>query len=299
MPQLPIVDFARFNQGTAQDRQQVAQQLYHACHQFGFMYVKNVGISQTLLHRFLAAAQQFFALPDAVKQQMPRSDETNCGYIGLQRERLNPSQPGDLKEALNVGLEMVWPPGQDAIRAAVLEFYQQCTTAVAPMLLRAFAIALDLPESFFVARHRQYYFLRLLHYPPLSQAPAPGQLRAGEHTDYGSITLLLQSQGDGLEVRTRQGDWIAAPPVPDTLVVNVGDLMQRWTNDRLLSTPHRVAVPSGAAAGQSRYSIALFCDPNPEVEVVCLESCCSSDDPPRYSPIRAGDYLASRLAATY
>jgi isopenicillin N synthase-like dioxygenase len=172
------------------------------------------------------------------------------------------------EEAFNVGKESVWAT-QTAFQQVMLEFYELGRTVVSPQVLRAFAIALQLPEDFFTLKHGQNHFLRLLHYPPLTAAPEVGQLRAGEHTDYGSITLLLQDAIGGLEVRTRSGEWIAAPPIPGTIVVNVGDAMQRWTNDRLCSTPHRVRIPTGEDAGRSRYSVALFCDPNPDVELAC------------------------------
>jgi isopenicillin N synthase-like dioxygenase len=296
---IPLIDFAPFIHGDRHDRQRVAQEIYTACHEVGFMYLLNAGIPAALTDRLFAVTQEFFNLPAGVKQQHPRSDATNCGYIGVRQERLNPRNPGDLKEAFNVGLESAWPPEQSGFQQVVTEFYQLGITTIAPTVLRAFAIGLQLPESFFDDKHGRNAFLRLLHYPPLDCIPEPGQLRAGEHTDYGSITLLLQDAIGGLEVRTRQGEWIAAPPIPGTVVVNVGDAMQRWTNDQLCSTPHRVKVPTGTAATRSRYSIALFFDPNPEVELACVASCQSADRPPRYEPILAGDYLTSRLAATY
>ena len=297
LTQIPIIDFAPFTEGNATEKQAVVEQIYAACHQIGFMYLQNVGISRSLLSNLLDQSKQFFDYPTEIKEQLARSSETNCGYVGLQKERLNPQNPWDLKEALNVGVQSVWLPGQEAFRDVVAEFYQCCTTEVAPNILRAFAIALHQPETFFDDKHDRHYFLRMLHYPPVDQTPELGQLRAGEHSDYGSITLLLQDRVGGLEVKTRQGDWIAAPHIPDTIVVNVGDAMQRWTNDRLSSTPHRVTVPLGEDSQRSRYSIALFCDPNPEVEIACLDQ--PGDRPVKYPPILAGDYLASRLAATY
>ena len=297
--QIPVIDFAPFIQGNAADRQSVAHQIYEACHEIGFMYLRHHGIPQLLLEQLLAQAKQFFDLPATVKEQVARSDETNCGYIGLQKERLNPANPWVLKEAFNMGLQVVWPPGQEEFCRVVSEFYRLGTTVVAPNVLQAFAIALHLSEDFFDDKHGKHYFLRMLHYPPVDSIPELGQLRAGEHTDYGSITLLLQDEIGGLEVRTRQGEWIAAPPIPGTVVINVGDAMQRWTNKQLCSTPHRVVVPTGADAERSRYSVALFCDPNPEVEIACLESCQTPTCPPLYPPISAGAYLASRLAATY
>lgn len=297
--QIPLIDLAPLTQGNAADRQSVANQIYEACHEIGFMYLCNHGIPQSLLDQLLVQAKQFFDLPVAVKEQVTRSNETNCGYIGVQKERLDPAKHWDLKEAFNMGVQVVWPPGQEEFRLVVSEFYRLCTTRVAPEVLRAFAIALHLSEDFFDDKHGENYFLRMLHYPPVDLTPEPGQLRAGEHTDYGSITLLLQGNIGGLEVRTRQGEWIAAPPIPGTVVVNVGDAMQRWTNNQLCSTPHRVVIPTGADASLSRYSVALFCDPNPEVEIACLESCQTSARPPLYPPISAGAYLKSRLAATY
>jgi isopenicillin N synthase-like dioxygenase len=299
LTQIPIIDFAPFFTESEGDRRKVANQIYEACHDIGFMYLRNHGIPQELIDQLLLQSSVFFDLPDATKQSLARSAETNCGYIGVQKERLDPSKPGDLKEAFNMGIQAVWPPEQPEFQAVVSEFYQLATTVVAPNVLRAFAIALDLPIDFFDDKHGKHYFLRMLHYPGIPIQPQPGQLRAGEHTDYGSITLLLQDQVEGLEVRTRQGEWVAAPPIPGTLVVNVGDAMQRWTNDVLKSTPHRVALPPAAQFSQSRYSVALFCDPNPEVELVCLESCQSSDRPSRYAPILAGEYLNQRLTATY
>ncbi len=294
--QIPVIDFAPFLEGNATEKQAVVEQIYVSCHEVGFMYLRNIGIPRLLIVDLLDQSKQFFNLPSEVKEQLARSSETNCGYVGLQKERLNPKNPWDLKEVFNMGIQSVWLPHQEAFRDVVTEFYRLCTTEVAPDILRAFAIALHQPEAFFADKHSRHYFLRMLHYPPVDQIPQPGQLRAGEHTDYGSITLLLQDRVGGLEVQTRQGDWIAAPPIEDTIVVNVGDAMQRWTNDRLSSTPHRVAVPLGVESQRSRYSIALFCDPDPDVEIACSDS---SDRVPQYPPILAGEYLASRLAATY
>ena len=294
---IPLIDFAPFIQGDRHEQEQVARQVYQACHDVGFMYLQNHGIPQRLLDNLLRQTAAFFDLPTREKNKVARSPETNCGYVGFQQERLNPTHPGDLKEAFNMGEQVRWLPDQPAFQAAVLEFYQFGTTIAAPNILRAFAIALDLPKNFFDDKHGCNYILRLLHYPPVTVAPTPGQLGAGEHTDYGSMTLLLQDQVAGLEVQTRQGDWIAAPPISGTVVVNVGDALQRWTNNRLSSTRHRVV--SDEDRKRSRYSVALFCDPNPEVELTCLESCYSPEDPCRYAPILAKDYLASRLEATY
>ncbi len=313
--EIPVIDFAPFVSGDADSQHAVASQIYQACHEIGFMYLKNPGIAHTLIDRAFTQTQQFFALPLTLKNQLAWSDEfSNRGYVGIERERLNPDKPGDLKEAFNVGKEVnidenvdnqscvilnQWPRGQDNFRETVLEFYQACTQT-ANIICKAFAIALQLPESFFSDRHtQQNHTLRLLHYPALNQTPKPEQVRAGEHSDYGSFTLLFQDEVGGLEVRTAQGEWIAAPYIPDTIIVNTGDLMQRWTNHVFCSTKHRVMIPTDNRVKRSRYSIAFFCHPNDDTEIACLESCKEPNRPPLYPPITAGDYLLSRLQATY
>lgn len=305
--EIPVIDFAPFIQGETLARESVASQIYQAGHEIGFMYLKNAGISLSHIEQTVTQAKQFFALPLAVKNQIAWSDEgSNRGYVGIERERLDPDKPGDLKEAFNVGKEdkssvilNQWPTKIDNFRETVMAFYQACAEA-ADRILQAFAIALQLPESFFTHTHNaQNHTLRLLHYPPLEQTPKPGQVRAGEHSDYGSITLLFQDEVGGLEVCTTEGEWIAAPSIPDTIIVNTGDLMQRWTNHVFCSTKHRVMIPTDDRVKQSRYSIAFFCHPNNDTEIACIESCLSEARPPLYSPISAGDYLLSRLHATY
>jgi isopenicillin N synthase-like dioxygenase len=314
--EIPIIDFAPFINGYGDSRRAIAQQVYQACNEIGFMYLINPGISPTLSDKLFTHAKHFFYLPLEVKNQLAWSDEfSNRGYVGVERERLAPEKPGDLKEAFNVGKEVnrdkrsiedrsslilnQWPPGQNDFRETVLEFYQACAE-VADTICQAFAIALNLPESFFSDRHNQQnHTLRLLHYPPVEQLPKAGQVRAGEHSDYGSFTLLFQDEVGGLEVCTAQGEWIAAPCIPDTILVNTGDLMQRWTNHVFCSTKHRVMIPTDERVKLSRYSVAFFCHPNNDTKIACLESCKEPNRPPLYPPISAGDYLLSRLQATY
>jgi isopenicillin N synthase-like dioxygenase len=313
---IPAIDFEPFISGKSEEQRAVARQIYQACHEIGFMYLKNPGIPLAVIDQIFAESQKFFALPYTIKNQLAWSNEfSNRGYVGVERERLDPAKPGDLKEAFNIGKEAnpdesskednnslvlnQWPPGRDNFRATVLKFYQACVE-VADAICRAFAIAFSLPESFFVDRHsEQQHTLRLLHYPPLTQSPKPEQVRAGEHSDYGSFTLLFQDEVGGLEVCTTQGEWIAAPYIPGTIIVNTGDLMQWWTNHVFCSTKHRVMIPTSDRVKQSRYSIAFFCHPNDDTEIACLESCQEPERPPLYPPITAGDYLLSRLQATY
>jgi len=312
---IPVVDFTPFLKADPVGQRLVAKAIYRACHEVGFLYLIHHGIPQKAIDRAFAQSQQFFALPLEQKQQIAWSSETsNRGYIGMERERLDEAQPGDLKEAFNVGKEVSdeamgsaeralvvnrWPAGQDEFKAVVSDFFDTCTTA-ANRVFRAFAIALDVPPDFLVSKHQSLgYTLRLLHYPPLGQTPKPGQTRAGAHSDYGTLTLLFQDDVGGLEVQLASGEWMAAPSIPGAVLINTGDLTQRWSNDVFRSTKHRVALPTAEKVGCDRYSIAFFCQPDPETEIVCFPSCQSEDNPPRYPPVTSGEYLLSRLQATY
>ena len=308
MVKVPVIDFAPFTQGGRKEQQEVVTKISEACQEIGFFYLKNYGVSPEMLDRLRHQSRHFFDLPPEVKNKLARSTQTNCGYVGIQTERLNPNNPGDLKEAFNVGLGNLDPrldprldtlPELEEFQQIVSQFYQLTTQVIAPQILRAFALGLDMPLNFFDDQHGENYFLRLLHYPPITQPPEPGQLRAGAHSDYGSITLLWQDEIGGLEVLTQHGEWLAVPYQADTLVVNVGDAMQHWTNNCRRSTKHRVIIPLDTKMDISRYSIALFCDPNPEIELACLETCCSPDNPPSYRPQLMRDFLAQRLNATY
>ncbi|MEO1400097.1 MAG: 2OG-Fe(II) oxygenase family protein [Cyanobacteria bacterium J06635_1] len=314
--QLAIIDIRDF--ATAERQIIIAQQIAQAAIERGFFYLS--GVSADLLGQaemLFDQLQHFFAAPLSVKQSIAWSSvSSNQGYIALEQESLDPGQPPDLKEALNVrpyfvpqtateqNLLAAWPAQLSELRQHLIDFYG-LANQLAMQVLEAFAIALSLPTDFFTQHHcrQQQHTLRCLHYPPLAQPLEqlpPGQLRAGEHTDYGSITLLFQQAIGGLEVRNAQGDWLAAPPISDTVLVNIGDLLQRWTNDVLRSTSHRVRLTHHQVP---RYSMALFCDPDPETWVRCIETALlqgeQAEISPRYEPIRADAYLASRLERTY
>lgn len=302
MDNIPVIDFSLFTSSDATARQTVVEQIYLACHEIGFMYLQNSGISQDKVEQVFTQSKYFFNLPLSVKQQLAWSDAfSNFGYVGVERERLDPNNPGDLKEAFNIDKKSVAIdkfPTSEEFSACILSFHQACTE-LANQVLQAFTVALQLPFDFFATNHDENnHTLRLLHYPPLSQPPLPLQVRAGEHSDYGSITLLFQDEVGGLEVQTATSEWIAARTIPGTVVVNTGDLMERWTNRVFCSTKHRVVVPNDGRVKLSRYSIAFFCHPNDDTEIACLESC-RRELLPIYPPIKAGEYLLSRLQATY
>jgi isopenicillin N synthase-like dioxygenase len=312
---IPLIDFSPFLANDPEGQQRVAREIYLACHQVGFLYLTQHGIPQSAIDRAFEQSRQFFSLSLAEKEVIAWSDEfSNRGYVGLERERLDETQPGDLKEAFNMGKEVSpaeveargaalvqnrWPVGHDNFRITITEFFDTCATAAA-RVFQAFALALDMPKDFIAVRHAGYdYTLRLLHYPPLAEPPKPGQIRAGVHSDYGTLTLLFQDDVGGLEVLTARGEWIAAPSVPGAILINTGDLMERWSNNVFCSTKHRVGLPQEENAGRDRYSMAFFCQPDADVEIICFPTCQSAENPPKYPPIKSGEYLLSRLQATY
>lgn len=309
---IPIIDISPLFIGDVAGTESVAQQIGAACRGIGFFYIVGHGISKVLLENVFAASAAFFAQPSDEKQKVLYSAQSgNRGYVPMKGEALDPSKPSDLKEAFNIGFDIpadddeihagvkfrapnLWPK-QHEFRQAMLEYYT-AAWGIGRALHKAFAMNLALPPTYFEDKlDRPMAVLRLLHYPPRPEHVETGQLGAGAHTDYGCVTLLATDNVGGLEVQTRDGTWLKAPPMPEALVCNIGDCLMRWTNDIYVSTPHRVVNPKG----RERYSVAFFLDPNPDAVVACLPTCCGPDNPPRYPSIRGDDYLQSRLDATY
>ena len=307
---LGIIDLAGLGSGDPAAVRRVAAELGHACREVGFFYVRNHGVPAALVSDMFACSGAFFAAPRAVKDELSitRSPH-NRGYVGIATESLNRVQ-ADLKEAFNIGLDL---PASDPEVIAGKPFrgvnlwpqvpgFRDTATGYFNALWRlgldlhlAIASDLALPTDFFADKFdRPMATLRLLHYPAreASQDDHPG---AGEHTDYGSLTILLNDDVGGLEVRRRDGAWIKAPPIPGAFICNIGDCLMRWSNDIYVSTPHRVTSPSG----RDRYSIAFFFDPNPDTLIECLPGCTVPGQEPKYAPILAADYLRQQLVATY
>jgi isopenicillin N synthase-like dioxygenase len=308
---IPVIDVAPLASPDEADRRRVAAEIGRACRGIGFFYVAGHGIGADVLEAVFSRANAFFARPVAEKAALSiEGSPHNRGYVGLGGESLDPSKPADLKEAFNIGLELApddpdvlagkpfrghnqWP-ADAAFRATMLAYYD-AVLDLGRRLHRGFSIDLGLPEDFFAAAlERPAASLRLLHYPPRPATLAAGQAGAGEHTDYGNLTLLMVDGVAGLEVRTRDGRWIDAPHIPGTFVCNIGDCLMRWTNDVYVSTPHRVRPPE-----RERTSVAFFLDADPDAPVAALPGCVSPSRPARYPPISAGDYLSERLDATY
>lgn len=301
---IPVVNFAEFQGGDDSARRGIAKQVQRACRDVGFLYLKHHGIPLALVDRLFEQAKLFFNLPLAIKNQIPwTTPECNCGYIGMQTQHLDPTGAGDLMEAYNIGLLQPgaadhWLPDQAVLNETLLAFYR-AGGEVCGQIMQAFALAFDLPPTHFEAQHdRHYSTVRLLHYPPVDAAIASGTIRAGAHSDYGSITLLFQDDVGGLEI-LHDGTWIPAPYIPGTVVVNTGDLMERWTNNVFRSTKHRVVVPPRPAAYRSRYSMTFFYRPNFDAEVTCLAPCQSPQHPALYPPTTTREHLIGCLRDSY
>ena len=298
---LPIVDVSGFS-GDAEMRARVASDVHRALSESGFMYVRRHGIDSALVRRAFAIASRFFSLPVERKNRFAYgSVDANFGFQGIEGESLDPKNKPDLKEAFTMRNARAWAASaerwpDDEFRDMALELYD-ASLAAAYRLLAILEASLALPSDFFAKRHLgENVTLRFLHYPANLPSRSQDQLGAGAHTDYGSITLLFQDDVGGLELLGADGQWRFAPPVEDAVVINTGDLMERWTNGRLPSTVHRVRPITGS---RDRYSIALFMDPDNAVQVECLPSCRADSASACYEPITAGEHIRQKIEATH
>jgi isopenicillin N synthase-like dioxygenase len=315
---LPTIDVSPFATGSEPTpaRDEVAGLIDATCREIGFFLITGHGIDPSVRHRMLAAAAEFFALPTESKQAIAIERSTaHRGYVGIATETLDSSVSlaGDLKETLDTGGEH--GPDHPEVRAntplfgpnqlpdlpgfrETLATYRGQAIEAAQRVQRAMARALGMPDDYIVdlPGGETMYNLRLIHYPPQrTLAPVEGQLGCGAHTDYGTVTVLADDGVGGLQVMRRDGTWIDVSAPADALVVNLGDLMAVWTNDRWVSNPHRVINPPDT----DRYSMPLFVTPPFHAMISCLPSCLDQGASPRYPPQQAGPYLLSRFDATH
>ena len=297
--EIPIIDVSCLYGGGAKAKMAAAGQLAAACQNTGFFFIVNHQVDPQLISETFAQARCFFDLPREEKAALAYNEQQR-GYKAPGNITI-PGYPPDYKEVLDFGVDFPadhpevlkrtplhgpnqWPDLPD-FRSTLLTYYDAvCTTGFD--LLRLFALALDLEETWFLPFHRDPFITwRIMRYPP--QSDLPGQHGTAPHTDFGTLTLLSQHGTPGLEIHTAEGEWIEAPVIENSFVVNIGDLMACWTNDRFRSTAHRVINRSG----ENRYSIPLFYNPGFNTVVECLPSCQSSDNPARYDPIHYGEYI--------
>ena len=319
---IPVLDLQRFASPHPEEVAAAARELDDICREIGFLVIRNHGVDEGVQDALYRAARSFFDLPLEAKMTVrrPRHDQ-NRGYIPCGEETLarmhGGDTPPDFKEVFAIGpfdrpddryhsdelsypnfAPNLWPTAPPAMEPA-MKAYFLAVEDLSRRLARCFALALGLPPDWFADKlDRHASQLRLLHYPAPSRELEPGQLRCGVHTDLGMMTILRnEAAAGGLQVRPRGSDWIDAPAIDNTFVVNIGDLLMRWTNDRWVSTPHRVAVPEAEARSRSRrLSIGYFTRPNYDAPIACIGTCTDAAHPPRYVPTTVKVYNDRRFA---
>ncbi|MEM0993587.1 MAG: 2-oxoglutarate and iron-dependent oxygenase domain-containing protein [Bacteroidota bacterium] len=305
---IPVVDLSKFTAGSEEDRKAFVAELGSAFQNTGFVGIVNHGVPKQLVDDFYASAKKFFALPKTVKKEYEVLGLAGQrGYTSFGKEQAKGAKVPDLKEFFQIGQTV---RDGDAIKAAYPDNVQtdatpeftklgdelyQAFEQAGGALLQAIAIYLDLDENYFKDKiHNGNSILRAIHYPPITTAPESA-VRAGQHEDINLITLLVGASAGGLQLLNAKGEWLAITPGEDEIVVNVGDMLQRLTNNYLKSTTHRVVNPPKEQWHLPRLSIPFFLHPRTTMDLSALENCVSAERPLRYEPITAGEYLDERL----
>lgn len=305
---IPVVNLADFLSGDPQLKQAFVNQLGKAYEEVGFVAVKNHGIPDELIADLYKYVQQFFALPsDAKRKYEIPGLAGQRGYTSFGKEHAKGSDAPDLKEFFQFGqivddndpIKSEYP---DNVQVGDISAFNTTFTKAyrafeksGRALLQAIALYLGLDEHYFDRHiHNGNSILRAIHYPPITQEPKSA-IRAEQHEDINLITLLVGASADGLQILSKQNEWVPVTSLPEQIVVNVGDMLQRLTNNKLKSTTHRVVNPPKEKWGTSRYSIPFFLHPKSEMSLVCLESCIDASHPKAFPDTTAGEYLDERL----
>lgn len=301
---IPLVNLADFETGDAATQRAFIEQLGDAFHGIGFVGVTGHGIPKKLIDDFYVAAKKFFALPEEVKrkQEIPGAAGQR-GYTAFGKEKAKQSKVADLKEFFQIGQETASMsaaernPQVEEVPEFMdlgMQLYRAFETK-GNSLLRAIALHLNLPEDYFANYTKDgISILRAIHYPPITSEPASA-IRAEQHEDINLITLLVGASAGGLQLQNAEGEWLEIVPENDEIVINVGDMLQRLTNNYLKSTTHRVVNPPREEWHKPRLSIPFFLHPRPEMRLDVLDSCVTADNPQHYPPTTAGEYLDERL----
>ena len=323
--EVPVIDIAPFLGGNEAARRAVAGAIDGACREIGFFTITGHGIPEELIAETRAQAVAFFGQPEAEKLKVERPPQKVSRGYNRFRDRslsytLGVAAPPDLQEAYAFGPEAItgedydpddpatamlagnlWPERPEGFRDTMLAYYD-AMSALGAHMMRIVAMALDVDEDFFADKFdHQSSNSRLIHYPAQDEPPEESQLRAGMHTDYGAVTFV---RGDdvpgGLQVKLRHGEWIDVHPVPGSFVCNIADAVMRWTNDRYVSTLHRVVNPPREAARQDRISLVFFHMPNHDAVIRCIPGCAGAGGVEKYPPITFTEhYLGKILKAAH
>ena len=308
---IPVIDISPLYGEDLADARAVAADIRRASIEAGFFYIRGHHMLPDLMRATLMASKFFFSRPEAEKRSI-QVNGAHRGYVPFAQTTLGRQYKADLKESFNFAFPFAaddpdvvagkpligvnqWPQGEEVWRG-VLEDYYRTLFEVGQRVLEGFALALEAPRTYFRDLYkRPLVRTRLLHYPPQPEGSGEDQFGAAPHTDWGCMTLLWQDQVGGLQVRNRAGQWIAAPYIEGTFVVNIGDMLERWSNDLFVSTPHRVVN----ASGRERYSIPMFYDPDFDTVVECLPNCSGPGNPPKYPRTVAGEYITAKYDEAY
>ncbi|HUW79617.1 MAG TPA: 2-oxoglutarate and iron-dependent oxygenase domain-containing protein [Acidocella sp.] len=311
--EIPVIDFAPMLGTDSQAKREVAAALRKAAIEVGFFYIRNHGVPAPIIQGLFTAGPAFFALPLEEKMKTHvKLSTNNSGYTPMLEENVNPAAKGDLHEAYDMAAELdaddpalasgqglygvnIWPEGMPEFREAMLA-YHFAVLDLGRALFRAFALALGVDEDYFdpfITKPTRAQ--RIVYYPSQDGAIDEDQIGIGAHSDYECFTILAQHEVPALQVLNAAGEWIAAPPIPGTFVVNIGDMMARWSNDLFVSTIHRAINTTG----RPRYSIPFFLGLNYDTLIDVLPGCVTPERPRKYEPVVAGDYVQSRFDATY
>ena len=306
---IPVIDLSPTAGGDPAGYREVAGAISAAARDSGFLYVSGHGVPQALVDAAFAAAKAFFAQPAAEKMAISLAHSPHFrGYLPIGGFGDSTERAGDLVEAFQLMPELaaddpdvvagkplhgqnLWPAGLPGFRETVLA-YMDAMAALAERMLRAFAVALDVPAEMLLEKFRKPLSqLRLMHYPPQPPQSLKEAQGVSPHTDTGAFTILAQDANGGLEVRMRDGAWAPATPIPGAFVINIGDSVMRWTNDRFVSTPHRVVNRSG----KDRISLPYFVNADYDAVISCLPTCQGPDDPPKYPPLNQGPLVYEKF----
>jgi isopenicillin N synthase-like dioxygenase len=316
LDQIPVIDFAPFLKGAHEERRAIARKIGEACRNIGFFYLTGHGIPPSATEKVFAEAKRFFDLPLEKKKEIA-IEKSPChrGYFSLGGENLDPKQQlksGDFKEGVKIGRDLPldhplvkagtplhgpdqWPTGLPGWHETMQGYYD-ALVKVGREVMHAFALALELPEHHFDRwLTGPMATLGPLHYPPQKGQITAARIGAGAHTDFGCLTILAQDSVGGLQVRNSAGQWIDAPYLPGSFVLNIGDMMERWTNGVFNSTVHRVINSSG----RDRYSLPFFFDPIFDADLTVLPTCMGPGRPAKYPPTTGGQYLLDRINETF
>jgi isopenicillin N synthase-like dioxygenase len=320
---IPIIDIAGYRTGGPTAKLRIAREIDEACRSIGFLVVSGHGVPDTIFSRAEDATRAFFDLPPEIKARYRPGPIGYRGYHGLESNAIaysldDRNAPPDLFERFGIGrvdidpsdsyysnTEMarsayapnIWPSEVADFVPAMMKYYW-AMDGLSLTLMRLFALALGLDEHWFddkVDKHMTTLVIQ--NYPDQVEPPRPGQLRCGPHSDYGSLTILkTENKPGGLEVKTKSGEWAPVQVIPDTVIINLGDLMAQWTNDRWVSTMHRVVnPPRDKAVGSRRQSLVFFHQPNYDALVECLPTCLDKGTA-KYQPITSGEHLFKKVS---